>query len=415
MKLLFENWRQYLTEMAAKTSEELPESWFIKISALQSVRGANGVRVELVEKDEEGNLRRIPGRRDPWSSVTAYKAEPGAAPCLGAYIIEGSSAPHGFGPLLYDIMMELAGKDGLTPDRSIVSSAAYNVWQYYLKNRSDIDNKQLDDVDNPQTPPLEDDCTMSSTMDYVGGYEDESATWQDSSLSKVYYKNNTETLNSLRRQNKVIEGDEVESPAIPQFIEPEAEPFDPSDPEEWDFLEELQENTAKDTKNVSKVIIFNKKNEILLLRRADKEKKWDLPGGHVQEGENFTDGASRETKEETNLDISSIKLVKTDKKDRIIKYFTAKKHNGNIILDPEEHIDYKWIKKEDLNEYSIIKRMKSVIMAQMKEIIQETEPYQRKVAKKHRKMKLRLLGRGKKTRKSTYKRAKSAPPGAGGA
>lgn len=56
------------------------------------------------------------------------------------------------------------------------------------------------------------------------------------------------------------------------------------------------------------------------------------------------------------------------------------------------------------------------------EILQEEEPFQRKVKTKHRKMKFRLIGKGnnkhnvgKKMKKPSYKRSKSAPPGAGGA
>ena len=54
-------------------------------------------------------------------------------------------------------------------------------------------------------------------------------------------------------------------------------------------------------------------------------------------------------------------IVKTDKKGKIVKYFKAIKHNGQISLDPEEHTDYKWVKIEDLDQYTIIKRMKSVV------------------------------------------------------
>ena len=55
------------------------------------------------------------------------------------------------------------------------------------------------------------------------------------------------------------------------------------------------------------------------------------------------------------------------------------------------------------------------------EILQEEEPYQKKVKRKHRRMKFRLIGKGKnkhnvgkKMKKPSYKRSKSAPPGAGG-
>jgi hypothetical protein len=55
------------------------------------------------------------------------------------------------------------------------------------------------------------------------------------------------------------------------------------------------------------------------------------------------------------------------------------------------------------------------------DILQEEEPFQKKVKVKHRPMKFRLIGKGnnkhnvgKKMKKPSYKRSKSAPPGAGG-
>jgi len=54
-------------------------------------------------------------------------------------------------------------------------------------------------------------------------------------------------------------------------------------------------------------------------------------------------------------------------------------------------------------------------------VLQEEEPFQKKVKRKHRRMKFRLIGKGKnkhnvgkKMKKPSYKRSKSAPPGAGG-
>jgi hypothetical protein len=248
---LSENW-QLFVEMAAKSTEDLPKDWFIKINSLQSVQGAGGISVELVEKDKEGDLQRIQGREDPWSAITAYKANPGTSECLGAYIVEGSSAPAGFGPLLYDIMMELAAESGLTPDRSLVSAPALHIWDYYLNNRDDIEKKQLDDADSPRTQPTEDDCDMSAAK-----YAENDEEWYNSSLSKVYYKNNTEIIDRLRGQNKVIEGSEVESPEKPQFIEPEPEPFEPEDFdwEELDYIEEQTEPYQRFSKSTYRIFI----------------------------------------------------------------------------------------------------------------------------------------------------------------
>ena len=51
------------------------------------------------------------------------------------------------------------------------------------------------------------------------------------------------------------------------------------------------------------------------------------------------------------------------------------------------------------------------------EIAEQTEPYQRKVKAKHKRMKIRLIGKGggkhvasSYTKKPSYKRSKSAPP-----
>ena len=101
-----------------------------------------------------------------------YALHGGAAgPCNNALIIggptmegEGTSAQHGIGPLLYDVLMEAAsfvGKDGLGPDYEHVSNDAYALWDYYLNNRSDVVAKQRDVTQDPRTPDPADDCTAN--------------------------------------------------------------------------------------------------------------------------------------------------------------------------------------------------------------------------------------------------------------
>jgi hypothetical protein len=72
-------------------------------------------------------------------------------PCSGAYGVVWATAEGapGFGPMLYDIAMELAGDDGLMCDRGTVSKEATRVWEYYLNNRPDVITKQLDDFKTP--------------------------------------------------------------------------------------------------------------------------------------------------------------------------------------------------------------------------------------------------------------------------
>ena len=54
-------------------------------------------------------------------------------------------------------------------------------------------------------------------------------------------------------------------------------------------------------------IVENDKDEILLLKARDKN-YWMFPGGQVETGENLIDAVIRETKEESNMDITVNKL-----------------------------------------------------------------------------------------------------------
>lgn len=63
----------------------------------------------------------------------------------GLYSVQSSSATKGYGPKLYDIVMEAATAAGgmLTSDRRTVSDAAKAVWAYYFNNRSDVKKTPL--------------------------------------------------------------------------------------------------------------------------------------------------------------------------------------------------------------------------------------------------------------------------------
>lgn len=62
------------------------------------------------------------------------------------YTVGLSKASKGYGPRLYDIVMEAATAAGgmLTSDRNQVSNAAKSVWAYYFNNRSDVKKTPLD-------------------------------------------------------------------------------------------------------------------------------------------------------------------------------------------------------------------------------------------------------------------------------
>tara|TARA_Y100001970_G_scaffold271481_1_gene366921 strand:- start:47034 stop:48176 length:1143 start_codon:yes stop_codon:yes gene_type:complete len=79
--------------------------------------------------------------------------------CNGAWEVIRSAADDGLGPTLYDMIMSIA-PEGLTSDRSSVSSSARHVWNKYATARNDIDKRYLDDEDIQITEFEDDDCLL---------------------------------------------------------------------------------------------------------------------------------------------------------------------------------------------------------------------------------------------------------------
>ena len=156
-------------------------------------------------------------------------AKQGTPQCSGAYLVTWAHVDEpasGFGPLLYDVAMELATEwgSGLAADRNNVSDDAFNVWDYYHKKRGDVTTTQLDDEEGRLTPEnSDDDCYMDAA--YNGGdgrygwwtpytEEDlEDTPWdpdgkevlRDSPISKVYRSKGTPTLDALDSAGKLID------------------------------------------------------------------------------------------------------------------------------------------------------------------------------------------------------------------
>ncbi len=201
MSLLREYIRELLTE-SAKGPADLPDGVYVGIKSF-------GNNTQVFYSDAEGN-RRVT-IKPPVGRVAVSK--PGRSPhsaqnpgsCLGAWQVISSQVSDGWGPLLYDVAMEVVGDAGLMADRGSLSDDAYNVWKYYMNSRPDVVKKQLDDPDNTLTPEEEDNCDIDSAPE-VNEIEWETqlvGALTDSPVMKVYTKGPT-TIQELESMGRLV-------------------------------------------------------------------------------------------------------------------------------------------------------------------------------------------------------------------
>ena len=105
---------------------------------------------------------------------------------------------------------------------------------------------------------------------------------------------------------------------------------------------------------VAAVII--KDSKILCVQRGVSKldyisKKWEFPGGKIEENESFEDALMREIQEELRLNIRIEKLFLTV--EHTYQDFHLTMHSylcetENTELTLTEHLDFKWLEKENL-------------------------------------------------------------------
>ena len=173
MNLLREYIRELLTE-AAKTPEDL-----LSYDDVYVFIRNEGDMVKIFFSDFDG-------KASPEPNGSMWIASHRQPECGNAWEVAAASAPHGWGPLLYDVAMEWASLNGggLISDRSRVSDDARAVWRYYNENRPDVTIHQLDDRQNTLTPDKEDNCDQ--TIAGHDGLPDPEDNWINSPLSKRY-------------------------------------------------------------------------------------------------------------------------------------------------------------------------------------------------------------------------------------
>jgi 8-oxo-dGTP diphosphatase len=115
--------------------------------------------------------------------------------------------------------------------------------------------------------------------------------------------------------------------------------------------------------NVAVAVVIEKDDKILITKRSPTRdhapNEWEAGiTGRVDQNETFEQAAFREAKEELGIDIELITPFRTFHfyrgKERVEHQgvnFWAKYTNGEIVLNAEEQVAYKWVDPEEALEY----------------------------------------------------------------
>ena len=125
-------------------------------------------------------------------------------------------------------------------------------------------------------------------------------------------------------------------------------------------------------------------DRVLLIKRGTEPLKdqWSIPGGMLELGEGLTEGAKRELKEETGLDVEPLGVIAVF--DRIVRQTRRQGSSpaGNrgrvryhyVIIDylcrlkggklapASDVIDARWVRRQDLAPYTLTEMATSVVM-----------------------------------------------------
>ncbi len=199
MKLTEAKLKQLINEVleeAAVSPTELPAG----ISVMIELVSEDEISIDYVGEDAKPLKYNKQG--EPYGVViidTKVQASD-QLPCLNAMMVSFADASHGWGPMLYDVAMEIATLKGggLVSDRTILRQDGYDVWEFYANNRSgdggDVEAIQLDNENDSFDNGIQDDCLQTTTYDYSSKAGTD---WVDSPISKIYRKK-VSTLRALR-------------------------------------------------------------------------------------------------------------------------------------------------------------------------------------------------------------------------
>jgi len=107
------------------------------------------------------------------------------------------------------------------------------------------------------------------------------------------------------------------------------------------------------------MVIKNSEGKTLILQRSSTAKwepnKWNLPGGHIEEGESPKDAAIRECKEESGIIPTDVRFVEVfdDVGGYDIHAYVGKIDSNKVVINFESS-DYAWITSEEISDYDCV-------------------------------------------------------------
>ena len=251
---------------AMVSPEGLPKDIVIavdKSKAPRSYRAYYALKDDPSTPLKAGDLDRMEAGIDVYGNI--YAALGQDFPYEGHYVVTSVKAADKYGPLLYDIMMELAGKAGLKPDvhgdlfapglkndTESLTDDASAVWKYYNSFkigddgekhplRPDVIAQEL----GPQGESLpEEFYHLVMPEKQVKDHKEGRA--KNEHLAKVYYKRGTPVLDALKEAGKLADASDAPEPSAREELTDLASELDipivKRDMSRFDRLRSLQED-----------------------------------------------------------------------------------------------------------------------------------------------------------------------------
>lgn len=109
------------------------------------------------------------------------------------------------------------------------------------------------------------------------------------------------------------------------------------------------------------VVIVNEENRVLIAKRKPDQpmpNQWEFPGGKLEEGESLAECASREIREELELDIITTEYIGYEDihykgTKFVLNLFFAKQVDIEQEVVLNEHTDFRWLQPSEVAQYDV--------------------------------------------------------------